>query len=154
MYQRHAMPLSFYPPITYSQASDHSVTVGVVNTMLLIGTPVSATHWRIFIQKCGSCLFQDWRRCGPHFFPIFRKLRSLFRKYLTGGMMWFAWLSLPMRDSNLSVFIFVKARDALMLCTQAVSFYRGRNTIENGSGYPIPDRYWYWKDGFLLQFCR
>ena len=35
MYQRRAMPFSLFPPIIYSQASDYSVTVGVVNTIFL-----------------------------------------------------------------------------------------------------------------------
>ena len=87
MYQSHSMPLSLYPPIPYLQASGYSVTVGVVNTMLLIETPVSATRYRILIQGCRSCLCQDWRRCGPHFFPLFRRFWSIFRKYLAGGIM-------------------------------------------------------------------
>ena len=70
MYQRHVMPLSLYPPIPYSQASNHSVTVGVMNKMLFIGTVVSVTHCRIFTQRCSSCLCQYWSRCGPHFFPL------------------------------------------------------------------------------------
>ena len=128
MYQRHAMPLSFHPLIQYLQASDHSLTFGVVNMMLFIGTPISATHCMIFIQRCRSCLYQDWIRCGPHFFPLFSRLRSRFRKHLAGGIIWYAGLSLPMRDSILSVFIFLKDRDALMSCTQAFSFYSSRNT--------------------------
>ena len=35
---RNAQPFSLYPPTPYSQASDHSVTDGLVNNMLLIGT--------------------------------------------------------------------------------------------------------------------
>ena len=34
-----------------------------------------------------------------------------------------------MRDSNLSVIIFVEARDALMSCTQAISSYLSNNTL-------------------------
>ena len=36
-------------------------------------------------------------------------------------------LSLPMRDSSLSLIVFVEDRDALMSCTQAVSFSLGKN---------------------------
>ena len=134
MYQIHAMHLSLYPPIPYSQASDHSVTVVVVNMMLFIGTPVSATHCRIFIYNCRSCLCQEWRCRGTHLCTLFRRLWSRFRKYLTSGMMRAESLSLPMRDSSFSIFTFVKARDTLMLCTQAFSFYCSRNTR----------RYWVW----------
>ena len=38
-------------------------------------------------------------------------------------------LILTMRDSNLSIFIFVEVRDTIMSCTQAVSFYLGRNKL-------------------------
>ena len=44
---------------------------------------------------------------------------------------------------------FVKARDAMMSCTQAVSFITGGITVENGSGYPIPDRSCAWQAGLL-----
>ena len=70
MYQQHAMNLSLYPMIPYLQASDHSVTVGFVNIMLFIGTPLFMSHRRIFIQRCRSCLCQDWSSCGPHLFPL------------------------------------------------------------------------------------
>ena len=128
MYQRHAMSLSLYPPISYLHASDNSVTVLVVNTMLFIGTTVSATHWGIFIQRCRSCLCQYWSLCGPHCFPLFWRLWSRFRKYLAGFIIWNAWFRFIMRDYRLYVFTFVKDRDSLMLCIQAVSFSRGRNT--------------------------
>ena len=36
----HARPLSLYPPISYSQASENSVTDGLTKTMLFIGTPL------------------------------------------------------------------------------------------------------------------
>ena len=122
------MPLSLYPPIPYSHVSDHIVTVGVLNNMLFIRNPISATHWRIFIHRCRSCMCQDCRRCGPQFFPIFRMLQSWFRKYRDGGMRLSTLLGLPMRGSRLYVFIFVKARDALMWYTQAISFSSGINT--------------------------
>ena len=50
MYQRHSMTLLLYPLMTYLQASDHSVTVGFMNTILFIGNPLTMTHWSIFIQ--------------------------------------------------------------------------------------------------------
>ena len=37
-------------PIKYSQASDHSVTVALKKTVLLIGTPLEDTHWRNLIH--------------------------------------------------------------------------------------------------------
>ena len=80
MYKLHDMPLSLYPMIPYPQASNHSVTVGVVKNMLFIGTPLSITHWRIFIYRYRSCLCQDWSHCGPHFFNLFRRWRSRSRK--------------------------------------------------------------------------
>ena len=89
------------------QASDHNVTVGVVKTMLFIGTTFSMTHWRIFIQRWSYCLCQDWNRCGPHIFPLLRMWYSQIRKYLAGGMMCAVWLIFPMQDSILSVFIFL-----------------------------------------------
>ena len=72
-------------------------------------------------------MFQDWRRCGPHFFPLFRRRRGLFRKYVSGAMICTASSVLPMRYSRLSLFMFVKDRDAVMSHTQAVSFSIIRN---------------------------
>ena len=40
IHHRHASPLLLYPPIPYSQASDHSVTDGLTKPMLLIGPPL------------------------------------------------------------------------------------------------------------------
>ena len=68
-----------------------------------------------------------------------------------------------MRDSSLSVFIFVKARDALILCTQAVSFSCGRYTrIEKVwmsqprqvlffLSRPSPERLWSERGGISFQ---
>ena len=89
---------------------------------------VFATHWRICIQGYRSCLCKEWRRCGIHLLPLFTCLQCWFRNYLAGGMMWSPQLRFPMRDSSLSVFNFVKSKDALIFCTQAVSFSRVRNT--------------------------
>ena len=122
------MPLLFYPPVPCFQASYHSVTVEVVNNMLFIGTPFSVTHWSIFIQRCRSCMCQYWSPCGTHFFPIFRRWHSLFRKYLAGVMICELWLILPMMDCILSVFISVEDRDALVFCNQSVYFSLGINT--------------------------
>ena len=128
MYHHHAMHFPLYPPIPYLQASDHSVTVEVLNNMLFVGTPFSVTRLNIFIHSCRSCLWHYWSRCGPHLFPLFRRLRSRFRKYLSGVMMCAAWLIFLIRYSRLSLFILVRSRDAMMSCTQAVYFYLGRNT--------------------------
>ena len=39
MFHRHAINLSLYPTIIYSKESDHSVTVGILKTMLFIINP-------------------------------------------------------------------------------------------------------------------
>ena len=113
--------------ILYFHSSDHSVTAGVVKNMLLNVNTFSVTLWRIFIQSWRSGLCQDYRRCGPHFFHLFIRWRSKFRDYLDRVMMCAAWVRLPMRYSRLSLFIFVKARHALVSLTQAVSFSLGKN---------------------------
>ena len=97
--------------------------------MLFIGNHSSATHWNIFIQKWRSCLCQYWRCCGTHLFPLFKCCLSRVRKYLAEEMMCSTWFSLPIRDSSLSVFIFVEDSDALMSCTQAVTFSLGTDTL-------------------------
>ena len=114
----HARPFSLYPPMTYSQAYDHSVTDGVTNTMLLIGTPLVVTCWRNFIHSCGT-----------HFSPLFSKWRSQFRKYRAGGMICAAWLIFLINDSSVSVLIFVEANAYFMSVFQAVCFSFGRNTL-------------------------
>ena len=48
---RHSRPLLLYPPILYSQASDHIGTDGFTNTMLLTGTPLVVICWRSFIHS-------------------------------------------------------------------------------------------------------
>ena len=45
-----------------------------------------------------------------------------------------AWLSLPMRDTIFSVFIFVDIRYSMVSCTQAVFISLGNNTLR--------DRFW------------
>ena len=47
----HAKTLSLEPPMPYSQASDHSVTVDLTMTMLLIGTPLVDKRWRDLIHS-------------------------------------------------------------------------------------------------------
>ena len=59
-----------YPPIPYSQVLDHSVTDGLTNNMLLIGTPMLVTCWRIFIHSWKSWRFHSWNLFGPHFSPL------------------------------------------------------------------------------------
>ena len=72
---------------------------------------------------------QNWSRCGPQLFPVFRSWHSRFSKYLSGVMICATLFSLPVRDSSLCVFILVKDRDYLMSCTQAVSFYLCMNSL-------------------------
>ena len=60
---------SLYPPMPYSQASDHSVTDGFTKTMLLIGNPLVVICWRNFIHSWRSWRCHSWGLCGPHFFP-------------------------------------------------------------------------------------
>ena len=126
--QRHAMTLSFYPPIPYLQVSDHIATVWVVKIMLFIGTTFSVIHWSIFIHRCRYCVFQYWRCCGPHLFTLFRMRISRLRRYLSGVMMCAVRLSFPMGDYSFYVFVLVNSRDALISCTQVVSFPLSINT--------------------------
>ena len=151
MYQRHVMTFSLYPTIPYLQASDQSVTVGVVNTMLFIRTPISSTHWKIFIQSCRYCLWQDWRRCGINFFPLFIRLWSCFSKYVTGGILWPAWLSFPMRDYILSVFILLNLGMPWYCVPRLSHFIAVGIPVENGYGYPSPYRSCSWQADFLLR---
>ena len=58
IYHHHARPLSMYPLIAYQYASEHSVTICAVKSMLFIGPPFNVTHWRNLIQIWISCLFQ------------------------------------------------------------------------------------------------
>ena len=83
---RYARPLSLYPPISYSQASDHSVTGGLTNTMLLIGTPLVVTCWRYFIHSYRSWRCHSWSRFGPHYLPLFSKWLGWLKKYYAGGI--------------------------------------------------------------------
>ena len=82
----HAKTLLLQPTMPYSQASDHSVTVGLTNTMLLISTPLVETLWRNLIHSWGSWQCHSWSRCGPRGFPLFSKWRIWFKKYHDGGM--------------------------------------------------------------------
>ena len=87
MYQHRAIPLSLCPTVPYLQALDHIMNVGFVKTMLFTSTTFSVTHWRIFIQRCRSCLCLEWRCCGTNLYNPFRKGCSQLRKYLDGVMM-------------------------------------------------------------------
>ena len=49
----HAMPFSLYPPMLYSQASEHTVSDGLTKTMLLIGNHLVAD---VFQPKMGCSL--------------------------------------------------------------------------------------------------
>ena len=83
---RHARPLYLYPPIPYSQASNHIITDGLKKTMLLIGTPLVVTCWRSFIHSRRSSRRHSWSRYGLLSPPIFSNWRSQFKKYRAGGM--------------------------------------------------------------------
>ena len=47
-------PFLMYPPMPYYQESDHSVTDGFTNNMLLIDTSLVVTHWSNFIHSLRS----------------------------------------------------------------------------------------------------
>ena len=113
----------------YSQASDHSVTVGLTNTMLLISTPLVETLWRNLIHSWGSWQCHSWSRCGPRGFPLFSKWRIWFKKYHDGGMTCAVWLILPINDSSVSVLIIVEYNSYYMSVAQSVCLYFGRNNL-------------------------
>ena len=122
MCQCHARPLSLYPPAKYSHVSDHSVTVGVAKIMLFIGTNLDVTHWRNLMHKRRYYLWLNRRCCGTHFFTLPIKCRSIVRKYHASEMKCAELLRLPMRHFSLYIFIFVKARDSLMIFIQVTYF--------------------------------
>ena len=126
---RRARPLSLYPPMPYSQASDYRVTDGLTKTMLFIGTPLVVTCWRNFIQSWIYSQCHSRSRCGTHFFPLFSKWCSRFKKYCAGGMKCDAWLSFPINNYSVSVLIFVEADASFMSVVQSVCFYSDGNTI-------------------------
>ena len=64
-----------------------------------------------------------------------------------------ARLSLPMRYYSLSVFILVKARDALMSCNQSVYFPLGMNTVQSGYGCPNPYKSCICQYDLILRVC-
>ena len=136
IFHRHARPLSLYPPVTYSQASDYSVTDGLKKTMLLIGTPLVVTCWRSFIHNWRSSWCHSWSHCDPHP-PLssvsgvsgLSKWRIRFKKYFAVRMTCAAWLIFTINDSSVSVLIFVEDNASFMSLTQDVCFYSGRNTL-------------------------
>ena len=128
--RRHDRHLLVKTPIPHSQASDHRVTVGMTNNMLLIVTPLMETCWRNFIHSWRSWRCHGWRLCGTHIFPLFNSWRIQFKKYFSGGVTCAMWLSLPINYSSVSVLIFVESNAPLMPLTQAVCFYFGRSTIK------------------------
>ena len=129
IFHRHARPFSLYPPMPYSQASDHSVADGLKKTMLLIRTPLVVTCLRNFIHSWRYWICHSWSLCGPHFSPFVSKWRSRFKKYRAGGMTCAAWLSFPINYSRVSVLIFVEANASFMPFFQAVCFSSGRDTL-------------------------
>ena len=128
---RHTRPFSMYPLMPYSQTSDHSVTDGLKETILLIGNPLVVTCWKNFIHSWRSWRFHSWSLCGPHFSPLVSKWRSWFKKYCAGGMTYAAWLSFPINDSRVSLLIFVEAEASLMSFLQAICFSSGRDTLRD-----------------------
>ena len=119
----HARSFLLFPPMPYSQAPEHSVTDGLTNTMLLIGTPLVVIFCRNFIHSWRYWRCHSWSLCGPHFPPLFSKWRSRFKKYRAGGMKCAAWLSFLNNDSRVSVLIFVEVNDYFLSFVQAICFY-------------------------------
>ena len=110
---RHDRSLSLYPPIPYSQPSDHSVTDGLTNTMLLIGTPLVVTCWRSIIHSWRYIQCHSWSCCGPNSPPIFSKCCSRFKKCRSGGMTCAELLSFPIKYSSVSILILLKLMSLL-----------------------------------------
>ena len=113
---RHARPLSLYPPIPYSKASDNSVTDGLTKTMLFIGTPLVVKRWRKFIHSWRSWQYHSWSRCGPHCFPLFSKWHTRFKNYHACGITCYAWLISPINDYSVSALFFLKIMPLLCQC--------------------------------------
>ena len=70
MYQRHARNFSLYPTMPYPHASDHSLTVGAVNTILFIGALFDVTHWRILSRVGGPAYANTGDVVGPIYYPL------------------------------------------------------------------------------------
>ena len=70
---RHARPFLLYPPMPYSQASDHRLIDGLTKTMLFIGILLLVTCWKNFIQSWRSWRCHSWSLCGPHSPSLFSK---------------------------------------------------------------------------------
>ena len=66
-------PLFLQNPMPYSQTSEHSVTVGLTKTMMLIVTSLVVTLWGNLIHSCGYCQCLRLTHCGPHRFPLLSK---------------------------------------------------------------------------------
>ena len=96
--------------------------------MLFIGASIYGTHWGYLSICVGPVCSRTVVVVGSTTFSFFRRLQGQFRKYIAGVMMCLALLRSTMRDSSMSVFLFVKYRDALMSCTQDVSSYLTINT--------------------------
>ena len=111
----------------YSQASDHSVTVGFTKTILLIGTPLVVTCCRNLIRRGISWRCHSWSCCGHHNSPLFSKWISQFNKDCAGGMKCAAWLKFPINDFSVSILICFEANDYFMSVAKAVWLSFGRN---------------------------
>ena len=147
------MHLSLYLLIPYSQASDHSVNVGVVNRMLFIGNTVSVTHWRIFIKSCRSCICQDWSCCGPHFFPLLEGCGV--NSGSTSLMLWYklhAWAYQWGIIACLYLFLLTQGMD--WYCIPMLSSFIAEGIpVDNRSRCPRPDRSCVRKSGLLPKAC-
>ena len=82
----HARPRELYPPIPCLLASEMVVTVGKVQVILFMFTPLavivfrnSSQRWMSFCSVCLIC-------CGPNCLHCSSRALSLFRKYRACGM--------------------------------------------------------------------
>ena len=153
IHQHHSSLLSLYPLMPYSHSLDHSITVGLVKMMLFISTPCVVIHRRDLIQTWISCLCQLRSFCGLHFTTLFIKYHIHVRKYLSDGMICVVWLIFLMKDSGLSVFIFLGGRVSFIPFTQPLLLSLGRKTcnilvfiyhpryVFNSTRLPYPDSF-------------
>ena len=72
------------------------------------------------------------------FFHLFSKWRNQFKNYRAGGMIFAAWLRLPINNYSVSVIIFDEANASFISVVQAVCFSSGRNTLREWVFMPHP----------------
>ena len=133
--------------------SDHSVTVGVLNTVLFISTPVSVNYWRIFIQGCRSCLFQYWSHCGPHIFTLLEGYG--FDSASTPLVLWCDLHDWAFQWWILACLYWSSLKLGMPLCCvpRLSPFIAVVITVEKGNVCPSLDRYFVWQADLLLQAC-